>query len=134
MGESALQFNDDQLDELTRTLLEDADATNSGSITFEELQSALSRHPGLVENLTFRLVVKLPFNIIIIIRKSQFLPQCRELVSTRRKVTQEEEIQAHPTLDEAVLFQKQPHLDHLAFPLFRSQRYPLSRGVNPISE
>ena len=64
MGESALQFNDDQLDELTRTLLEDADATNSGSITFEELQSALSRHPGLVENLTFRLVVKLPFNII----------------------------------------------------------------------
>ena len=56
MGESALQFNDDQLDELTRTLLEDADATNSGSITFEELQSALSRHPGLVENLTFRLV------------------------------------------------------------------------------
>ena len=56
MGESALQFSDDQLDELTQTLLEDADATNSGSITFEELQSALSRHPGLVENLTFRLV------------------------------------------------------------------------------
>ena len=55
MGESALQFSDDQLDELTQTLLEDADATNSGSITFEELQSALSRHPGLTENLTFRL-------------------------------------------------------------------------------
>lgn len=56
MGESALQFTDDQLDELTNTLLEDADADNSGSVTFEELQSALSRHPGLVENLTFRLV------------------------------------------------------------------------------
>lgn len=56
MGESALQFGDDQLDELTQTLLEDADADNSGSITFEELQSALSRHPGLIENLTFRLV------------------------------------------------------------------------------
>ena len=56
MGESALQFSDDQLDELTQTLFEDADATNSGSITFEELQNALGRHPGLVENLTFRLV------------------------------------------------------------------------------
>ena len=59
MGESALQFSDDQLDELTRTLLEDADIDNSGSVTFEELQSALSRHPGLVENLTFRLVMLL---------------------------------------------------------------------------
>ena len=56
MGESALQFSDDQLDELAQTLLEDADATNSGSITFEELQNALNKHPGLVENLTFRLV------------------------------------------------------------------------------
>ncbi len=59
MGESALQFSDEQLDELTRTLLEDTDVDNSGSITFEELQSALSRHPGLVENLTFRLVMLL---------------------------------------------------------------------------
>ena len=59
MGESALQFSDDQLDELTRTLLDDADIDNSGSVTFEELQSALSRHPGLVENLTFRLVMLL---------------------------------------------------------------------------
>ena len=30
MGESALQFSDEQLDELTRALIEDADATNSG--------------------------------------------------------------------------------------------------------
>ena len=54
MGESALQFSDDQLDELTRALIEDADATNSGSLTFEELQIALRKHPGLIENLTFR--------------------------------------------------------------------------------
>ncbi|MCG8621444.1 MAG: hypothetical protein MJE68_05505 [Proteobacteria bacterium] len=59
MGESALQFSDEQLDELTRTLLEDADVDNSGSVTFDELQYALSRHPGLVENLTFRLVMLL---------------------------------------------------------------------------
>ena len=69
MGESALQFSDDQLDELTQTLLEDADATNSGSITFEELRTALSRHPGLVENLTFRLV-KLPLPLSIHITQS----------------------------------------------------------------
>ena len=54
MGESALQFSDEQLDELTQALIEDADATNSGTLTFEELQTALSKHPGLVENLTFR--------------------------------------------------------------------------------
>ena len=54
MGESALHFSDDQLDELTKALIEDADATNSGSLTFEELQTALSNHPGLLENLSFR--------------------------------------------------------------------------------
>ena len=54
MGESALKFSDDQLDELTRALIEDADDTDSGSLTFEELQKALSKHPGLVENLSFR--------------------------------------------------------------------------------
>ena len=57
MGESALQFSDDQLDELANALIEDADDTNSGSLTFEELQKALSKHPGLVENLSFRSVV-----------------------------------------------------------------------------
>ena len=56
MGENALHFSDDQLDELTRVLIEDADYTNSGSLTFEELQTALRKHPGLIENLTFRLV------------------------------------------------------------------------------
>ena len=54
MGESTLQFTNEQLDELTRALIEDADATNSGTLTFEELHTALSKHPGLVENLSFR--------------------------------------------------------------------------------
>lgn len=54
MEESALHFSDSQLDELTRALIEDADATNTGSLTFDDLQAALRRHPGLVENLTFR--------------------------------------------------------------------------------
>ena len=56
MGESALHFSSDNLDDLTRALLEDADEDNSGSITFEELQTALSKHPGLVESLTIRLL------------------------------------------------------------------------------
>ena len=56
MGESKLQFTDEQLDELTNALIEDADATNSGTLTFEELHTALRKHPGLVENLSFRLL------------------------------------------------------------------------------
>ena len=91
MGESALQFSDDQLNELTRTLLEEADADNSGSLTFDELQSALNRHPGLVENLTFRLVA----NVVLVLLNAWFnsdhvtlslhvlhyYPQCCKLVS-----------------------------------------------------
>ena len=54
MGESALQFTNEQLDELIIVLIEDADATNSGMLTFEELKAALNKHPNLVENLSFR--------------------------------------------------------------------------------
>lgn len=54
MGESTLKFSDDKLDELTRTLIEDADVDNSGTITFEELQAQLDKYPGVIENLTIR--------------------------------------------------------------------------------
>ena len=56
MDESALQFSEDKLDELTRALFEDADVDNSGTITFEELQAELDEHPGVIENLTIRCV------------------------------------------------------------------------------
>ncbi|XP_065906157.1 NADPH oxidase 5-like isoform X2 [Dysidea avara] len=52
MDESALKFSEDKLDELTRALFEDADTDNSGTISFEELQAELDKHPGVVENLT----------------------------------------------------------------------------------
>ena len=52
MDESTLQFSDDALDELTKALFDDADEDNSGTITFEELQRELDRHPGVLENLT----------------------------------------------------------------------------------
>ena len=59
MDESALKFSEDKLDELTRALFEDADTDNSGTISFEELQAELDKHPGVVENLTIRYKLKL---------------------------------------------------------------------------
>ena len=37
-----------------RALFEDADTDNSGSISFEELKVELGKHPGIIDNLTFR--------------------------------------------------------------------------------
>ena len=54
MDESALRFSESKLDELTRALFEDADVDNSGTISFEELQAELDKHPGVIENLTIR--------------------------------------------------------------------------------
>ena len=54
MDESALRFSEDKLNELTKALFDDADTDGSGAITFEELQSELAKHPGVVENLTIR--------------------------------------------------------------------------------
>lgn len=54
MDESALSFNESKLDELTWALFEDADMDNSGTISFEELQAELDKHPGVIENLTIR--------------------------------------------------------------------------------
>ena len=54
MDESALQFSEHKLNELTRALFEDADVDHSGSISFEELQAELDKHPGVIENLTIR--------------------------------------------------------------------------------
>lgn len=54
MDESALQLSDSNIDQLTRALFEDADVDKSGTITFEELQAELDKHPGVIENLTIR--------------------------------------------------------------------------------
>ena len=54
MDESALRFSADKLNELTKALFDDADIDGSGTITFEELQGELAKHPGVVENLTIR--------------------------------------------------------------------------------
>ena len=57
MDESALQLSDSNIDQLTRALFEDADVDKSGTITFEELQAELDKHPGVIENLTIRFVL-----------------------------------------------------------------------------
>ncbi len=56
MDESMLHFSTEKLDELTRALFEDADVDHSGTISFEELQAELDKHPGVLENLSIRLV------------------------------------------------------------------------------
>ncbi len=52
MNESNLRFTEQKLDELTRALFENTDSDCSGTISFEELQEELNKHPGVVENLT----------------------------------------------------------------------------------
>ena len=49
------ELSEETLEELTKTLFESADADGSGSITFEELHDELTKHPGVIENLTIRL-------------------------------------------------------------------------------
>ncbi len=39
---------------MIRALFDDADTDQSGSITFEELQLELEKHPGILENLTLK--------------------------------------------------------------------------------
>ena len=54
MEESSLTLCNEDIDHLTDVLFEDADIDNSGEITFDEFQSSLETHPGLIEDLTFR--------------------------------------------------------------------------------
>ncbi|KAL0810683.1 hypothetical protein ABMA28_010013 [Loxostege sticticalis] len=52
MEENGMQFSDEQLLELTGAMFEDADTENRGAITFEALRHQLSKHDGLLENLS----------------------------------------------------------------------------------
>ncbi|CAC5426805.1 NOX5 [Mytilus coruscus] len=51
--ESSLYLCDEDVDELTTVLFEEADIENSGQILFDDFQTALEKHPGLINNLTF---------------------------------------------------------------------------------
>lgn len=54
MEENGMQFSDEQLLELTGAMFEDADTEKRGAITFEALRHQLSKHDGLLENLSIR--------------------------------------------------------------------------------
>lgn len=55
MEENGMKFSDEQIEDLTLALFEDADQGNRGAITFEALKKQLEKHDGLLENLTIRL-------------------------------------------------------------------------------
>ncbi|CAK9832938.1 NADPH oxidase 5 [Anthophora retusa] len=52
MEENGIQFSEEQIEELTIALFEDADQTNRGAITFEAMKKQLEKHEGLLENLS----------------------------------------------------------------------------------
>lgn len=54
MEENDLQFSEDQIDDLTMALFEDADSKQKGEITYEALKNQLEKHAGLLENLSIR--------------------------------------------------------------------------------
>lgn len=54
MEENDLRFSEDQIDDLTIALFEDADAENRGAITYEAMKSQMEKHGGLLENLSIR--------------------------------------------------------------------------------
>lgn len=69
MDESTLKFSESKLDELTRALFESADVDNSGTISFEELQAELDKHPGVIENLTIRYTNLVPCEAVRMYKK-----------------------------------------------------------------
>nr|KAF7408968.1 hypothetical protein H0235_013820 [Vespula pensylvanica] len=52
MEENGMKFSDEQIEDLTMALVEDADSCNRGAITFEGLKKQLEKHEGLLENLS----------------------------------------------------------------------------------
>lgn len=52
--ESSLSLTEENIEDLTDVLFDSADTDESGSVTFEELQAELEKHPGVIENLTIR--------------------------------------------------------------------------------
>ncbi|CAL4180352.1 unnamed protein product, partial [Meganyctiphanes norvegica] len=52
MEENGMKFSDDQIEDLTLAMFEDADAAHTGTITYDALKAQLEKHDGLLENLS----------------------------------------------------------------------------------
>ena len=66
MEESSLKLSDEDIDELTRALFNEADEDGSGEITFDELQAELNKYPDIRDNLTMRYLLKKCFDILLL--------------------------------------------------------------------
>ncbi|XP_049548260.1 NADPH oxidase 5-like [Anopheles darlingi] len=63
MEENGMRFSEEQIEDLTMAMFEDADKYNRGAITYEALKNQLEKHGGLLENLSIsidRWLVPLP--------------------------------------------------------------------------
>jgi len=54
MEENGMRFSEEQIEDLTSALFEDADVEVEGAITYEALKAQLEKHDGLLENLSIR--------------------------------------------------------------------------------
>ena len=54
MEESCLKLTEEDIEDLTMALLRSAGKDETEAMTFDELLQLLERHPGLMDNLTFR--------------------------------------------------------------------------------
>ena len=54
MEESCMKLSDEDINDLTRALFNEADEDGSGEITFEELVAELDKYPDIRDNLTMR--------------------------------------------------------------------------------
>ncbi|XP_019856436.1 PREDICTED: NADPH oxidase 5-like [Amphimedon queenslandica] len=52
VSESSLSIDEENLDTLTNTFFDFADADNNGSISFEELKNVFDKYPDIIDNLT----------------------------------------------------------------------------------
>ncbi|XP_063702706.1 NADPH oxidase 5 [Culicoides brevitarsis] len=73
MEENGMQFSEEQIEDLTMAMFEDADPNRRGAITYEALKNQLEKHGGLLENLSIsidRWLVPLPQEAITGVNKS----------------------------------------------------------------
>lgn len=54
MEENGMRFSEEQVEDLTIALFEDADSESRGAITYDALKYQLKKHDGLLENLSIR--------------------------------------------------------------------------------
>lgn len=54
MEENGMRFSEEQIEDLTIALFEDADSDSRGAITYAALKNQLEKHDGLLENLSIR--------------------------------------------------------------------------------